>query len=196
MCRLRIGNIYVKTNVENLITNFVYHQKRQSTYMFNTYELKFNRMNANTATAFLKFERCADYIEFIQLMDQQVFLGLKLKVMPFGLTNLDRQSLSKPQLWQDSACKLFNTQWYPKDETSSTSAINKSNKQVLESADFIPLKTTSNSVKRKMSSFSINGNDNKKTCLSGDEEDKTVKEEDKGSKKKIKVRKQTIYSQN
>ena len=84
MCRLRIGNIYVKANVENLITNFVYHPIRQSTYRFSTYELKLNRMNANTATAFIQFERCADHLEFIRLMDQQVFLGLKLKVIPFG----------------------------------------------------------------------------------------------------------------
>ena len=68
------------------------------------------------------FERYVDHLEFIQLMDQQVFLGLKLKVMPFGFTNVDRQeSLSKLQLWQDSACMLFNTQWYPKEESNNTS---------------------------------------------------------------------------
>ena len=58
------------------------------------------------------------------------------------------------------------------------------NENVFESADFIQLINMSNKVKREMSSFSINGNDSKKTCLSSDEEDKTVKKEDKGTQTK------------
>ncbi len=88
-------------------------------------------------------------------MDQQVFLGLKLKVMPFGFTNVDRQeSLSKLQLWQDSACMLFNTQWYPKEESNNTSANNTYNEQV-----FMPSnRYFSKSTKRELSLNSLNEN--------------------------------------
>jgi len=122
---------------------------------FSTYELKFNRMHASTATAFIQFERCLDHLEFIHLMDQQVFLGLKLKVMPFGFTNVDRQeSLNKPQLWQDSACKLFNTQWYPKEELNNTSTNNASNEQVYMPSN----RYFSKSTKRELSLNSLSEN--------------------------------------
>ena len=138
-------------------------------------------MNASTATAFIQFERCVDHLEFIQLMDQQVFLGLKLKVMPFGFTNLDRQeSLSKPQLWQDSACKLFNTQWYPKDEPSSTSANNTSNEQVFTPSN----RYFSNSTKRELylNSLNENNSDEKKIKKIQFEDVAEVNEESAASK--------------
>jgi hypothetical protein len=54
---------------------------------------------------------------------------------------------------------------------------------VFEPADYIQLINTSNKVKREMSSFSINGNDSKKTCLSSDED---LKKKKNKKKKKIK----------
>jgi len=61
------------------------------------------------------------------------------------------------------------------------------NENVFEPADFIQLITTSSNVKREMSPFSINGNDNKKTCVSSDEEEQTDKQEDQTDKKEDKT---------
>ena len=89
-----------------------------------------------TSTSFIQFEKAADHLEFIKLFDQQEFNGVKLKVQPFGFTNSDYQECGKPMMWQDSACKLFNAQWYPTDtasfEENNTSAHNTS---VNKSAD-------------------------------------------------------------
>jgi hypothetical protein len=61
------------------------------------------------------------------------------------------------------------------------------NENVFKPADFIQLITTSNNVKREMSSFSINGNDNKKICVSSDEEEQTDKQDDQTDKKEDKT---------
>jgi hypothetical protein len=61
---------------------------------------------------------------------------------------------------------------------------------VFEPADFIQLITTSSNVKREMSPFSINGNDNKKTCVSSDEEEQTDKQEEQTDKQEEQTDKQ------
>jgi hypothetical protein len=84
---------------------------KQTTPLVN---MNLNRCTiANTTTSFIQFERTADHLEFIKLLDRCKFNGIKLKVMSFGFTNSDYQECGKAMMWLDSACKLFNSQWYP-----------------------------------------------------------------------------------
>ena len=110
IARLRISQIKIARNVEAEITNFVYEKIRQTSHNFSKYEFKYIRFeNVQTSTSFIQFEKAADHLEFIKLLDQQ-FNGVKLKVQPFCFTNSDYQELGKPMMWQDTACKLFNVQ--------------------------------------------------------------------------------------
>ena len=80
-------------------------------------------------------------------------------MQPFGFTNSDYQECGKPMMWQDSACKLFNAQWYPTDTAPSEDK----NTSVSRSADeWNTTHTTStivryfsNTKKRELSSESI-----------------------------------------
>jgi hypothetical protein len=112
-----------------------------------------------TSTSFIQFEKAVDHLEFIKLLEQQEFNSVKLKVQPFGFTNSDYQECGKPMMWQDSACKLFNAQWYPTDTAPSEDK----NTSVSRSADeWNTTHTTStivryfsNTKKRELSSESI-----------------------------------------
>lgn len=109
----------IARNVESEITNFIYDKIRQADHAFSKYEFKYIRFSANTTTSFIQFERTVDHLEFIKLLDRCEFNGIKLKVMPFGFTNSVYQEFGKAMMWQDSACKLFNSQWYPTDTVQS-----------------------------------------------------------------------------
>jgi hypothetical protein len=114
--------------------------------------------------------------------------------MPIGFTNVDRNRRFEPFTAQNEACKRFNARYYPNLPPNQERYFNSrenmpapaeyvSNENVFEPADYIQLINTSNKVKREMSSFSINGNDSKKTCLSSDED---LKKKKNKKKKKIK----------
>ena len=99
--RLRISQIKIARNVEAEITNFVYEKIRQASHNFSKYKFKYIRFaNVQTSTSFIQFEKAADHLEFIKLLDQQEFNSVKLKVQPFGFTNSDYQECGKPMMWQ------------------------------------------------------------------------------------------------
>jgi hypothetical protein len=75
-----ISQIRIARNVETEITNFIYDKIRTADYSFSKYEFKYMRFSANTTTSFIQFERTADHLEFIKLLDRCEFNGIRLKV--------------------------------------------------------------------------------------------------------------------